>query len=159
MRIPTKPAIDPGITGYFALERAVEPIGAAIVSRGIESHHLPIIDADIPREPPEARWVDDGRRLRAHLIARWRILLHCGDGLGRTGMIAAHLLTDLGPPARAATVAVRAARLGAIGTEDQLRHVGVGSGYVQNAVTRDQLAKECNWINGFVWGASWLGPG
>lgn len=101
----------------------VERIGAAVMSRGMEWYHLPIIDADVPREPFEARWVDDGRRLRAHLIEGRRILLHCRGGLGRTGMIAARLLAELGMPAQTAAAAVRVARPGAIETEDQLGHV------------------------------------
>ena len=52
-----------------------------------------------------------------------RVLLHCRAGLGRTGMIAARLLVELGTPPDAAIVSVRAARTGAIETRAQERHV------------------------------------
>ncbi len=62
----------------------------------MEWHHLPIIDADIPREPFDAAWPQVGPVLRAHLAAGHRIVLHCLGGLGRTGTIAARLLIEMG---------------------------------------------------------------
>ncbi len=100
----------------------VEHLGAAIEALGMEWHHLPIIDVDVPREPFEALWVRSGPRLRDHLRARRRILLHCLGGLGRTGTVAVRLLAELGVPAREALVAVRKARPGTLECPAQVAH-------------------------------------
>lgn len=65
-------------------EYHVERIGAAVEALGMEWHHLPIVDVDVPREPFETGWVWSGPTLRGHLSAGRRILLHCRGGLGRT---------------------------------------------------------------------------
>lgn len=103
-------------------EYRVGHIGAAVEVLGMEWHHLPITDVDVPREPFEAPWVRSGPRLRAHLVGGRRILLHCRGGLGRTGTIAARLLIELGVPAPDAIAAVRAARPGALETPAQVAH-------------------------------------
>jgi ADP-ribosyl-[dinitrogen reductase] hydrolase len=85
---------------------------------------LPIPDAGIPDARFEAAWCENGARLRAALRAGRRVLLHCRAGLGRTGMIAARLLVELGMPPSDAVAAVRHARSSsAIETLAQERHV------------------------------------
>lgn len=101
----------------------VERLGEMVEALGMEWHHLPITDADVPRAPFEALWTRSGPILREHLRQGRRILLHCRGGLGRTGTIAARLLAELGVPPREAIDAVRKARAGAIETDAQERHV------------------------------------
>ena len=103
-------------------EYQVERLGPAVEALGMEWHHLPIIDVDVPRERFEALWVQSGPRLRGHLSAGRRILLHCRGGLGRTGTIAARLLAELGVPAQDAIDAVRKARPGTLETSEQVAH-------------------------------------
>ena len=59
------------------------------------------------------------------LLARLRdgesIVLHCKGGLGRTGMVAARLLVELGCMPEEAIVAVRQARSGTIETPNSLK--------------------------------------
>lgn len=98
-------------------------IGTACETRGIEWHHLPIHDVDVPDADFETAWLYAGLRLRAHLRAGRNVLLHCRGGLGRSGTIAARLLVELGWDAHAAIRAVRAQRPGAIETRAQESHV------------------------------------
>ena len=105
------------------IEYRVEGLGEAVAASGLEWHHLPIIDADVPREPFEERWVRSGARLRDQLACGRRILLHCRGGLGRTGTIAARLLVELGMPPKEAIEAVRKARPNTIETSAQEAHV------------------------------------
>ena len=100
-----------------------DSIGATCEARGIEWHHLPIQDVDVPDAAFEAAWRYSGLRLREHLRAGRNVLLHCRGGLGRSGTIAARLLVELGWEAPAAIRAVRAQRPGAIETRAQEAHV------------------------------------
>lgn len=89
----------------------------------LEWHHLPIMNRDAPYEDFEEKWITSGRVLRQRLRQGERILLHCVYGLGRSGMIAARLLVELGEQPKAAICRVRAARPGAVETAIQERHV------------------------------------
>ena len=106
------------------LERyGVPGLGEAVEALGMEWHHLPIPDVGVPDSLFEARWFYAGHRLRAHLLAGRRVLLHCRGGLGRTGTIAARLLVELGAAPGDAIAAVRRARPGAIETAAQEAYV------------------------------------
>ena len=106
------------------LERyGVPGLGEAVEALGMEWHHLPIPDVGVPDSLFEARWFYAGHRLRAHLLAGRRVLLHCRGGLGRTGTIAARLLAELGAVPEEAIAAVRRARPGAIETAAQEAYV------------------------------------
>lgn len=90
---------------------------------GLEWHQLPIMNRDAPYEAFEEKWITSGRILRQHLRRGERIVLHCVYGLGRSGMVAARLLAELGESPDSAISRVRTARRGAIETEIQEQHV------------------------------------
>jgi protein tyrosine phosphatase (PTP) superfamily phosphohydrolase (DUF442 family) len=102
---------------------SIDDIRRAAERRGLEWHHLPIVDAGVPDGKFETCWQRSGPGLRAILRAGRRVLVHCQGGLGRSGMIAARLLVELGERPAAAIERVRAARPGAIETEAQAAHV------------------------------------
>ena len=103
------------------LERyGVPGLGEAVEALGMEWHHLPIPDVGVPDSLFEARWFYAGHRLRAHLLAGRRVLLHCRGGLGRTGTIAARLLVELGAAPE------RGHRRGAPGEAGRHRDGGAG---------------------------------
>lgn len=95
----------------------------AVLERSLEWRHLPIPDAGVPDASFEGAWRSVGEEVRAALRRGGRVLLHCRAGLGRTGMLAARILTELGMEPKAAIRAVRAARPGTIETAAQERHV------------------------------------
>ncbi|MBP0447443.1 cyclin-dependent kinase inhibitor 3 family protein [Roseomonas sp. SSH11] len=101
----------------------VAAMGEEVRARGMAWLHLPIADADVPDEAFEALWLEAGPRLLAWLGEGRRILLHCRGGLGRTGLVAARLLIELGTKPDAAVRAVRAARAGTIETRAQEAYV------------------------------------
>jgi ADP-ribosyl-[dinitrogen reductase] hydrolase len=86
-------------------------------------YHWPIRDMAVPSTDLEARWKDVGAPLRVLLGERRHVLLHCMGGLGRSGMVAARLLVELGEEPRTAIQRVRAARPGAIETAAQEAYV------------------------------------
>ncbi|MCB1744557.1 MAG: cyclin-dependent kinase inhibitor 3 family protein [Gammaproteobacteria bacterium] len=85
--------------------------------------HLPIRDMGVPDKRFEARWLEEGERIRSMLRGGETVVLHCLAGLGRTGTIAARLLVEFGMEPEAAIVRVRDARPGAIQTRKQELHV------------------------------------
>jgi ADP-ribosyl-[dinitrogen reductase] hydrolase len=89
----------------------------------VEWHHLPIADMQVPDAAFERGWVCHGDVLRQCLRRGGRVLLHCRGGLGRSGMIAARLLVEMGVDPEAAIASVRSARPGAIETAAQEAHV------------------------------------
>jgi len=62
-------------------------------------------------------------RLRRLLRRGGKVVIHCRVGLGRSGMIAARLMVELGMTPSEAISRVRKARPGAIQTSEQERHV------------------------------------
>ena len=90
---------------------------------GIEWHHLPVKDVNVPCETFEDQWTYSGMRLR-HLLRQGKnIVIHCLGGLGRSGTIAAKLLVEFGHSPVDAISAVRQARHGAIETKAQEDYV------------------------------------
>lgn len=86
---------------------------------GLRWWHLPIRDMGTPDARFEARWRETGAELRRLLGEGSSIAVHCRGGLGRTGMIAARLLVELGTEPGAAIARVREARPAAIETDEQ----------------------------------------
>jgi ADP-ribosyl-[dinitrogen reductase] hydrolase len=101
----------------------VPSLGRAARELGLDWHHLPITDVSIPGRPFEAGWKKSGPVLLERLRRGERIAVHCRGGLGRSGLVAAKLLTELGVPPRDAINRVRAVRRGAIETAEQEAYV------------------------------------
>ena len=101
----------------------VPDLGAEVRARGIDWHHLPIVDVQPPDERFEAGWLSSGPVLRRVLRGGKRVVVHCRGGVGRAGTVAARLLIELGAPPPDAVRTVRSARPGAIETDEQLRYV------------------------------------
>ena len=74
----------------------VEDLPALVRSAGMWWKHLPIVDMDIPDQSFEDVWAADGERIRHALRIGERVAFHCYAGLGRTGMIAARILVEMG---------------------------------------------------------------
>src|SRR5690554_4140843 len=66
----------------------VADLGTEVESREMLWFHLPMAHS-IPDDDFELSWVYAGVRLRGQLRDGNKVLIHCGSGLGRTGLIAA----------------------------------------------------------------------
>jgi len=101
----------------------VPDLGHKTAALGMQWFHLPIRDVSIPDASFEAAWKTQGPALLEHLTNAQGVAVHCRGGLGRTGLIAARLLIELGEqPARALSL-VRQARPGAVETREQEEYV------------------------------------
>ena len=101
----------------------VPDIGEKTESLGLTWYHLPIRDVSIPGYAFEVAWHTAGAALRQKLSDGEQIVIHCRGGLGRTGVIAARLLIELGETPDRALVRVRVARPGAVETREQQEFV------------------------------------
>jgi ADP-ribosyl-[dinitrogen reductase] hydrolase len=93
------------------------------VPDGIDYIRLPIPDFGVPDQQWESNWQSAGPVLQEHLRRGRAVLLHCKGGLGRTGLVAARILIELGFTADTAIITVRAARTGAIETRAQEQYI------------------------------------
>ena len=85
----------------------VEDIPNLLHAAGIWWLHLPIIDMEITDQKFEDEWAVEGERIRHALRIGERVALHCYAGLGRTGMMGARLLVEMGMEHERAIAAVR----------------------------------------------------
>lgn len=100
----------------------VTGLGEEVRKQGMAWHHWPVIDGSALRtrhEPARDQWREECALLLAALERGEKIFIHCRGGLGRTGTLAARLLITRGLEPEAAIREVRAARPGAIETEEQ----------------------------------------
>lgn len=95
----------------------------ACAARGILFGHAPIADFGVPGAVFEAAWSERARALSERLRAGCGVAVHCRAGLGRSGLVAARLLVELGLAPEEAIDRVRAARPGAIETALQEAHL------------------------------------
>ncbi|TFH50480.1 MAG: hypothetical protein E4G89_03305 [Methanothrix sp.] len=72
--------------------------------------HLPIDNGGIPGKDFELLWSPIGSQLCQLLREGKRIVIHCKEGIGRSGLIAARLLIQLGVPPEQAIKLVQKAR-------------------------------------------------
>ncbi len=76
--------------------------------------HLPLPDKSIPDKKFEEQWLVTGPRLCQMLCDGQRIVIHCKEGIGRAGLIAARLMIELGIPPVQAITTVQKARPGSL---------------------------------------------
>lgn len=98
-------------------------LGEAARATGLDWYHLPIRDVSVPSDAFETQWRTSGEELRERLLGGQSLVVHCRGGLGRTGLIAARLLIELGEAPSRALQRVRAARPGAVETREQELYV------------------------------------
>jgi ADP-ribosyl-[dinitrogen reductase] hydrolase len=101
----------------------VPDIGQLAMDLGLEWFHLPIRDVSIPDDTFEMVWVAAGQTIRERLRNGQGVVIHCRGGLGRTGLVAARLLIELGESPGVALIKVRKARPGAVETQQQEAYV------------------------------------
>jgi ADP-ribosyl-[dinitrogen reductase] hydrolase len=109
----------------------VVDLGLRARALGLLWYHLPIVDMGTPDLAFERAWLEMAPGLRGQLAAGRGVLVHCRGGFGRSGMIAARLLVELGTGREDAILQARAARAGAIETSAQEAYVRALGGAIR----------------------------
>lgn len=100
----------------------VARLGLEVENAGMLWHHWEVIDGSALRARKAAKidlWHDECEMFLEDLQLGNKIFIHCRGGLGRTGTLAARLLISMGMRPAEAIKQVRAARPGAIETQEQ----------------------------------------
>jgi protein-tyrosine phosphatase len=84
--------------------------GAEVRAEGLEFLSLPIPDRQIPKSVDEGKLADTIEKLSRTLSAGKNVLVHCRQGVGRSGLVAACLLVRRGLTPGAAVEMVSSAR-------------------------------------------------
>lgn len=106
----------------FAL-LGVPQFETGICQSSLAWYHLPIRDMSVPTDQFEMLWQKHAAELYSLLRTGKSLVIHCRGGLGRTGMIAARMLVEMGESPLEAVKRVRTARERAIETFDQEQYV------------------------------------
>jgi ADP-ribosyl-[dinitrogen reductase] hydrolase len=101
----------------------VQAFERAVTSRGMKWLHLPIVDLNAPSAEFETAWEQHAAGLRDIVKRGGRVVAHCRGGRGRSGLVAARLLIELGWEPEAAITGIRSANPKAIETPAQEAHV------------------------------------
>lgn len=91
-----------------------DDLPARCAEQGIEWWQLPVADEQVPMDDFDAAWHRHRDTLLTRLAAGATLAIHCKGGSGRTGLIAARILIELGMPREAAVNQVQALRPKAI---------------------------------------------
>ncbi len=116
-------AIVTAITLEEMHEKSVTDLGEITLAQGMEWIHLPIEDDSTPDELFTQKWPAVSKQLQALLKDGSKVALHCMGGSGRTGLLAAHLLLDMGWPLESIISQVQALRPGAFTKQEQREYV------------------------------------
>ena len=91
--------------------------------RNLRWYHLPITDMAVPGDAFDNGWRKHGNDILTTIEQGGRVAIHCAGGLGRSGMIAAKLVTVFDTAPVDAIQQIRKARPGAIETREQENYV------------------------------------
>lgn len=112
----------PGLIVSLTEPSEMKTLGAGRLPKRLTQRALNWVSFAIPDfgTPPEgADWGSVSRQVHEVLDAGGCVLVHCRGGLGRSGMIALRLMVERGEDPDTALARLRAARPGAVETENQ----------------------------------------
>jgi len=94
-------------------------LGALLADRNISWQHMPVVDFGVPEAKNDRSWDCLVAQIVSILDAGGRVLVHCKGGRGRSGMVLLRVMIERGEDPEDALRRLRAARPGAVETEEQ----------------------------------------
>lgn len=117
----------------------VREFPATVASLNLPWFHLPIRNLGIPDESFDRQWQGAGPLLCKLLREGERVVVHCKEGIGRAGIIAARLLIEMGTPAEKAISLVQRARPGSLQLYSHERYCLSFESRLQSAASAAEL--------------------
>ncbi|MDD9155725.1 cyclin-dependent kinase inhibitor 3 family protein [Aliivibrio sp. S4TY2] len=109
-------------------EKGVSSLGEEVQRLGMKWFYLPIEDDCAPGDGFAAQWKSATPELQQVLENNGKVAMHCMGGSGRTGLLAAHLLLDLGWELDVIKQQVQALRPGAFTKPVQIEYIDAIAG-------------------------------
>ncbi|WP_330961809.1 phosphatase domain-containing putative toxin [Photobacterium sp. 53610] len=116
-------AVVTAINAQEMAEKDVAELGQLVVEAGMLWAHTPIEDDAAPGADFATQWQAVSPHLHTMIEQGGDIALHCMGGSGRTGLLAAHLLLELGWPLSRIIEAVQELRPGAFTKAVQVDYI------------------------------------
>ncbi|MEI8593265.1 cyclin-dependent kinase inhibitor 3 family protein [Photobacterium sp. Hal280] len=104
-------------------DKDVADLGQLVAQSGMLWAHTPIEDDAAPDSEFAAHWQAASPQLHKIIAEGGKIALHCMGGSGRTGLLAAHLLLEMGWPLSRIIEDVQALRPGAFTKPVQVDYI------------------------------------
>ncbi len=104
-------------------QAAVTELPVIAEQLGLKWYHQPIEDDHAPDEEFAECWKITGPKVHKVLQSGGKVVLHCMGGAGRTGLLAAHILLELGWKADTIKSEVQALRPGAFTKPVQIEYL------------------------------------
>lgn len=104
-------------------EKGVGSLGEEAQRLGMQWFYLPIEDDCAPDDEFSAQWKAATPELQQVLESNGKVAMHCMGGSGRTGLLAGHLLLDLGWDLDVIKQKVQALRPGAFTKPVQIEYI------------------------------------
>ena len=115
-----EPALVVSMTEASEMQAAgTSSLGEKLKSAGVQWVHLPVRDYGGLSDENAKTWPELSTALHRHLDRSEGVLVHCRGGQGRSGMIALRLMVERGEDPSVALKRLRAARPGAVETDEQ----------------------------------------
>ncbi|CAM9457385.1 unnamed protein product [Chrysoparadoxa australica] len=112
----------------------MEKLGVSGMKDECEKHglvwlHCPINDDGAPKEDFAAAWPSASQQVHQIIKDGGNVALHCKGGNGRTGLLASHILLEMGVPVTTVEKSIKALRPGALTNPEHRAYVsGIASG-------------------------------
>ncbi|MFD0858851.1 protein-tyrosine phosphatase family protein [Roseovarius aquimarinus] len=103
------------------VEAGAGEMGHSVVALGARWVHVPVVRSGVPDAAGQATWRKSAPLALSALRGGGRVLVHCGNGTGRSGMAALRLMTEAGEPGAAALARLRHLRPQTALTDTQAR--------------------------------------
>ena len=107
--------------------RGASALGADLANSGTEWAHLPVRNFGTPTRETSMMWESVSKRAHRFFATQGRVLVHCFQGCGRSGMAALRLMVEAGEAPEPALVRLRKARACAVETDAQFRWSASGA--------------------------------
>jgi protein-tyrosine phosphatase len=98
----------------------VQDLGLKLQDRGTRWLHMPVPDFSAPDEDFMENWRAVSETVRRALNGGGRVLVHCREGCGRSGMVALRLMIESGEAPDEALSRLRTVRACAVETDEQM---------------------------------------